>query len=81
MKKIDLTQLTDEQLLIEVKKRKQGYDLFKVIIALMIGTAIFTTIKKGFGFFTLFPVFFVPIALSVKGQYDEAQKELHSRNL
>ena len=79
MKKIDLTKLTTEELQIELKKRKEGYNLFKVVIALMIGTAIFTTIKKGFGFFTLFPVFFMPLAITSKSSYDEAKKEMKSR--
>ena len=45
----------------------------------MIGTAIFTTIKKGFGFFTLFSVFFMPLAITSKSSYDEAKKDIESR--
>jgi riboflavin transporter FmnP len=81
MTKLDLTKLTNEELQIEAKKRKDGYTLFKFVIGLMIGTAIFTTFKKGFGFFTLFPVFFMPLAINANKSYQETQKELKSRNI
>lgn len=81
MKKIDLTQLTNEELLSEAKKRKSGYNLFKFVIGLMLGSAIFSTVMKGFSFFTLLPVFFIPLAFSTKSSHDETQKEIESRNL
>ncbi len=81
MTKIDLTKLTNEELQIEAKKRKSAYNLLKVVIGIMIGTAIFTTFKKGFGFFTLFPVFFLPLAINANKSYKETLQELNSRNL
>ncbi len=81
MSKIDLTQFADEELKIEHKKRKQGYDLFKVVIVIMIGSAIFSTYMQGFSFFTMLPVFFLPLAFTTKASYDEAQKEILSRKL
>lgn len=81
MKKIDLTQLTIEELQLEVKKRKSGYNLFKFVIGIMIGTAIFTTYQQGFSFSTLLPIFFIPLAFTTKSNYDEAQKEIESRKL
>jgi hypothetical protein len=81
MTKLDLTKLTSEELQIEAKKRKSASNLLKVVIGIMIGTAVFTTFKKGFGFFTLFPVFFMPLAINANKSYQETQKELKSRNL
>ncbi len=81
MKKIDLKKLTNEELQIELKKRKSSYNLLKFVIGLMIGTAIFTTVKKGFDFFTVFPVFFIPLAITSKSSYDEVKKEIESRKL
>jgi riboflavin transporter FmnP len=80
MKKLDLTQLSNEELQIEAKKRKSGYNLFKFVIGIMIGSAIFSTIMKGFSFFTLLPVFFIPLAFTTKTSYDEVNKEIESRN-
>lgn len=81
MSKLDLTKLTIEELQIEDKKRKSANTLLKVFIGLMIGTAIFTTFKKGFGFFTLFPVFFIPLAINANKSYQETLQELKSRKL
>ncbi len=81
MTKIDLTKLTNEALQIELKKRKSSSKLLLVVIGLMIETAIFTTIKKGFGFFTIFPLFFIPLGFTSKSSCDEIKKEIASRNL
>jgi hypothetical protein len=45
----------------------------------MIGSAIFSTVMKGFSFFTLLPVFFIPLAFTTKTSYDEVNKEIESR--
>lgn len=81
MKKIDLTQLTDEELIIEAQKRKSGYTLFKFVISIMVGSAIFTTIMKGFSFFTALPIFFLPLAFKTKSDHEETRKEMKYRNL
>lgn len=81
MTKLDLTKLTNEALQIELKKKKSSSKLLTVVIGLMIGTAIFTTFKKGFDFFTVFPLFFIPLAITSKSSYDEVKKEIESRNL
>jgi riboflavin transporter FmnP len=79
MKKLDLTQLSIDELLIEQKKRKSAFTLFKFVIGIMIGSAIFSTVMKGFSFFTLLPVFFIPLAFTTKTNYDEVNKEIESR--
>ncbi len=81
MSKLDLTKLSNDELLIEAKKRKSAYTLLKVFLGLMIGTAIFTTFKKGFGFFTLFPVFFIPLAINTSKSHQETLQELKTRKL
>jgi hypothetical protein len=45
----------------------------------MIGSATFSTVMKGFSFFTLLPVFFIPLAFKTKKDFDEVNKEIESR--
>ena len=81
MKKKDLTKLTNEELIVEAQKRKSGYTLFKFVISIMVGSAIFTTIMKGFSFFTALPIFFLPLAFKTKTDHEETQIEIKSRKL
>ena len=80
MEKLDLTQLTTEELLIEQKKRKKNYQTLAFIVGMLIGTAVYSTIKKGFGFFTIFPLFFALLVFNSKSSYDEIKKEIQLRN-
>lgn len=81
MKKKDLTKLTNEELIVEAQKRKSGYTLFKFVISIMVGSAIFTTIMKGFSFFIALPIFFLPLAFKTKTDHEETQIEIKSRKL
>jgi hypothetical protein len=76
MKKLDLTQLSIEELLVKQKKRKSSFTIFKFVIGMMLGIAIYSTIVKGFSFSTFMPVFFLPLAFTVKKQFNEIQKEV-----
>jgi hypothetical protein len=79
MKTKKLTEFTQEQLLQEEKKRKGLFTVYCFMMGIMIGTAIYTTIVKGYGFFTFFPLFFVPIFAFMYANYKAVQKEIKSR--
>lgn len=81
MKKKDLTKLTNEELIVEAQKRKSGYTLFKFVISIMVGLAIFTTVIKGFSFSTVLPIFFLPLAFKTKTDHEKTQNEIKSRKL
>lgn len=76
---IDLKDLTDEELMQEEKKRKKNYLMYSVILGLMVGIAIYSTVKKGLGFFTFFPLFFVPSGVVNRTNYNAVKKEITSR--
>lgn len=81
MKEHELAELTDEALLEIRKKTKTSYLFNAVLIGLFIGVAAYSTFKKGFGFFTVFPLFFV-FTLVKKGQdYKAIEREVKQRNL
>ena len=76
-----LTALTNDQLLEEVKKNKSANILNALIIGLLIGIAIYSTVKNGFGFFTLFPLFFILILWKSGKDKRALDAELTRRNL
>lgn len=63
MKKEEINQLSDEQLILEEKKRKPNVILVTILISTMVILAIGNTILNGIGIFTFFPLFFLPIFL------------------
>lgn len=46
----------------------------------MIGIAIFTTVRNGFGFFSFFPLLWIFIALALWSTNKEIKNEIESRN-
>ncbi len=76
---LDLKNLTDEELVQAEKKRKAAYLTYSVILGLMVGVAIYSTVKKGLGFFTYFPLFFVPTGVVNRTNYNAVKKEITSR--
>lgn len=81
MKTTNLTGLTDEELLQEAKKTKLLYYSNGVMLGVLIGIAIYSTIKNGLGFFIFLPLVFVPIANNTNKKYKDIQKELKARSL
>lgn len=81
MKQKDLSTLDDQQLLKENKIAKTSLIAYAIIFLLMIASAIFTTTVRGVGFFTFFPLFFLPIAVVMWMNSRSYKKEVKSRNL
>lgn len=76
-----LAELTDQELLEKSKKTKSNNLVSAVLIGCMIGIAIYSTAKNGLGFFTFFPLFFLPIFINNGKKKKELDKELQLRNL
>ena len=55
MKKKNPSELTDEELIFEVKRIKSTLIINAVLFGLMIGIATYSTVKNGLGILTLFP--------------------------
>ena len=79
MKQKELIEFTQQELLQEEKKRKSNQIAGSLIVGIMIGIAIYRTVNNGFGFFTFFPLFFLPIAISAGTNYNAVKKEIKSR--
>ncbi|NMN35023.1 FUSC family protein [Pedobacter riviphilus] len=54
----ELTELTDEELLHEAKKRKSAAIINAILIGFLIGIVFFSVMKNSLGFLTLIPLFF-----------------------
>jgi len=56
MKPKYLTELSDQELLLKIKKIKNNKIVDATIIGVTIGITIYSVLKNGFGFFTFFPL-------------------------
>lgn len=54
---------------------------FIVVFILLIVAAVFITIKKGFGVFSVLPIIFVSILMSNIANFNKLKAEMKSRNL
>lgn len=84
MKSEGLKELSDQELLQKIKNLKTNKIIDATIIGFTIGIAIYSVVKNGFGFFTLFPLIIGYMIIrnsSNNGILEkEIQKELESRN-
>ena len=81
MKQKELAALSDQELLQEAKKIKSANIASSVLIGVIIGIAIYSTVKNRFGFFTFFPLFFVLIAVNNSNNSKAAETLLKERNM
>ncbi|MBO9595024.1 MAG: hypothetical protein J7599_19120 [Niabella sp.] len=62
MNQKELTALTNEELLQEVKKSKSRRIFDAAMMGFLIGVVIFSVVKKGWGLLSFLPVIYIPIA-------------------
>jgi hypothetical protein len=73
--------LSDQELIIEEKKRKGIFIVFSVFIGLMIGVSIFGFGKKEYTSTTIMPMIVIPLYLMNWRNYKDAKNEIKSRNI
>lgn len=78
---IDLSHLSNEELLNEAKSNKPSplFDAF--FIGFLIGIIIFGVAASAFGFFLLLPLFLIYIMLKKPKRHEALQRELKKRGL
>ncbi|TDE47044.1 hypothetical protein E0I26_02855 [Flavobacterium rhamnosiphilum] len=81
MKTKRLTDLTEQELIIEQKKRKSISTSYSFIMGMMIGITVYGFIKNGLSFFSLLPIIFLPIFIMNWNNYKEVKNEIKSRNI
>jgi hypothetical protein len=81
MSQEQLAALTDEELLLQAKKSKNSKIYDATIIGVLIGIAIYSSVKNGFGLLTFLPLVYLPIAAKNKIKNSELERLLKERNL
>ncbi len=81
MEENKLAELTDEELLQEAKKIKKNRLYDATIIGVLIGIAIYSSVKNGFGLLTFLPLVYLPIAGKNNTKNKELGSLLKERNL
>lgn len=77
----ELSELTNEDLLLEGKKIKSSNIVNAVLFGVMIGVATWSTVKYGLGIITFFPVLFIQMLFKNNARKKAFEKELKERNL
>ncbi len=81
MNQKELSELTDEELLIKAKKMKSNSIINAVLIGFMAGVIFYSVVKSTWGLVTLIPLFII-YKLMNQSNDDKALKEvLKERNL
>jgi hypothetical protein len=80
MQKIS-SELTDQELLLEAKKSKSAKLYDTIIIGVLIGIAVYSTVHNGLGLLTFLPLVYLPIAARNKIKYTEIEKLMKERKL
>ena len=81
MSQKELSELTNEDLLLEGKKIKSGNIMNAVLFGVMIGVATWSTVKYGLGIITFFPLLFIQMLLKNNARKKAFETELKERNL
>jgi len=81
MNQKNTVELSDEELLKEAKRVKSTKIYDPVIFGILIGIAIYSTVKNGLGLLTFLPMVYLPIAAKNKLKIKELEKQLKDRNL
>lgn len=81
MKENKFENLSDAELLQEAKRQKPTMVYDSVIIGVLIGVALYSTVKNGWGLLTFLPLIYLPIAARNKTKQKELDKLLSERNL
>lgn len=75
------SELTDQELLQEVKRNKKSSTIDAVIFGVLFGIAIFSIVNNGIGVLTFLPVVYIPIAAMNKRRNKALAEQLKERNL
>ena len=81
MSQKELSEMTNEELLLEGKKIKSNNIINAVLFGVMIGIAAYSTIKNGLGILTFFPLLLIQMLLKNNARKKAFETELKERNL
>lgn len=81
MKGKALAEFTDDELLQEAKKQNSYKTYDAVIIGVLMGIAIYSAVKNGFGLLIFIPLLYLPAAAKNRANKKKVERLLTERNL
>lgn len=81
MNQQELSQLSDEELLEEVRKNKPSPLIDAFFIGFLVGILIFSIAANAWGFTSLIPLFLIYLFLKKPKRCEALKKEMEKRNL
>ena len=81
MNKKKPSELTDQELMFEVKRIKSTLIVNAVLFGVMIGIATYSTVTNGLGILTFFPLFFIPMGIKNRAHKKALENQLKERKL
>lgn len=78
---VDLSHLSDEELLHEAKSNKPSPRLDAFFIGFLVGIIVFGVAASAWGFFLLMPLFLIYLMLKKPKRYTALQREIKNRGL
>ncbi|MEM6265652.1 MAG: FUSC family protein [Bacteroidota bacterium] len=81
MKLEEIAVLTDQELLEAAKKAKKAFIFDAVVVGMLAGIAIYSSVNNGFGLLTFLPLVYVPIAGRNTLHKQAVDKEVAERGL
>lgn len=75
----NLSELSKDELLQELKKYKTTKIYDAAIIGMLVGIATYSSVKNGFGWLTFLPLIYLPIAAKNKAKNKEIENLLNER--
>lgn len=81
MKSVNLTELSNQELLQEAQKQKNGVMAFRILMVLMTCAAVWNATHKGSFIISCLPLFFMPIFVKLENNYKALQTEIQNRKM
>lgn len=81
MKNKEIAEMTNEELLLELQKIKSTNTINAVLVGVMVGIAIYSTVRNGLGILTFFPLFFIPMFTKKWAVQKALKTQIKERNI
>ena len=79
MKSLNLSELSNQELMEEEKKQKSSVIIIRIMMGVVMGIAIYSATHKGSFLIACLPFFFIPFFVKSENNYKAVKTEMESR--
>ena len=72
--------MSDIEIYVEQKQLKMQLNVFRVMLVIAIGIAVYKTAKDNLGILTFLPVIYIPILVAIKAKLVVIDNEINARS-